>query len=57
MIQPHQNLSRQAIAEFRAHYENEFGVVLSDEEIQEIAFRLLEFFGILVKGHPPADQE
>ena len=49
MIQP---LSSQAIEEFRAHYEDEFGVVLSDEEIQEIALRLLEFFGILVKGHP-----
>ena len=57
MIQPHSNLSRQAIDEFRAHYEDEFGVVLSDEEIQEMALRLLEFFGLIVKGHPPKDQK
>ena len=57
MIRPRQNLTSQAIKEFSAHYEDEFGVVLSDEEIQEIAYRLLEFFGIFVKGHPPKDQQ
>jgi hypothetical protein len=57
MIQPHPNLSREATEEFRAHYEDEFGVVLSDEEIREIAFQLLTLFGILVKGHPPKDQK
>ena len=30
-------------------YEDEFGEVLSDEEVVEIATRLLRFFGILTK--------
>jgi len=44
-----QQLSRQAIDEFRAIYLDEFGVTLSDDEVQEIARRLLRFFGILLK--------
>jgi hypothetical protein len=42
-------LSRQAIDEFKAIYLDKFGVNLSDDEVQEIAMRLLRFFGILVK--------
>ena len=42
-----QQLSRQAIEEFKAIYEEEFGKRLTDEEVQEIALRLLRFFGIL----------
>ena len=42
-----QQLSRQAIDEFKAIYQDEFGVILSDDEVQEIALRLLRFFGIL----------
>jgi hypothetical protein len=42
-----QPLSRQAIDEFKAIYEEEFGKSLSDDEVQEIALRLLRFFGIL----------
>jgi hypothetical protein len=42
-----QQLSRQAIDEFKAIYQEEFGKTLSDDEVQEIAFRLLRFFGIL----------
>ena len=42
-----QELSRQAIDEFKAIYQEEFGVILSDDEVQEIARRLLRFFGIL----------
>ena len=45
-----QQLSREAIEEFRAIYQEEFGEVLSDDEVQEIATRLLRFFGILNKG-------
>jgi hypothetical protein len=45
-----QQLSREAIAEFKAMYQDEFGEVLSDAEVQEIATRLLRFFGILNKG-------
>jgi hypothetical protein len=44
-----QQLSREAIDEFRAIYQEEFGKSLSDDEIQEIAMRLLRFFGILAK--------
>ena len=47
-----QQLSRQAIDEFKAIYQEEFGQNLSDDEVQEIASRLLHFFGILVKQPP-----
>jgi len=43
-------LSREAIEEFKAIYQEEFGEILSDDEVQEIAIRLLRFFGILNKG-------
>jgi hypothetical protein len=39
--------SREAIEEFKAIYQDEFGQELSDDEVQEIAIRLLRFFGIL----------
>jgi hypothetical protein len=42
-----QQLSREAIDEFRAIYQAEFGVALTDDEVQEIAMRLLRFFGVL----------
>jgi len=42
-----QQLSRAAIEELRAIYQEEFGKSLSDDEVQEIALRLLRFFGIL----------
>jgi hypothetical protein len=42
-----QQLSREAINEFKAIYEEEFGKVLSDDEVQEMAMRLLRFFGVL----------
>jgi hypothetical protein len=45
-----QQLSREAIDEFKAIYQEEFGEILSDDEVQEIAMRLLRFFGILNKG-------
>jgi hypothetical protein len=44
-----QQLSREAIDEFKAIYKDEFGEVLSDDEVQEIAIRLLRFFGILTR--------
>jgi hypothetical protein len=40
-----QQLSREAIEEFRAIYQEEFGEILSDDEVQEIAMRLLRFLG------------
>jgi hypothetical protein len=45
-----QQLSREAIEEFKAIYQEEFGEILLDDEVQEIAMRLLRFFGILNKG-------
>lgn len=42
-------LSREAIEEFRIAYAKEFGRMLSDDEVQEIAMQLLRFFGILAK--------
>jgi len=50
-----QRLSRQAIDDFKAIYQDEFGVTLSDDEVQEIAMRLLRFFGILVKPDDTCD--
>jgi len=47
-----EQLSRQAIDEFKAIYEEEFGHSLSDDEVREIAIRLLRFFGILVRPLP-----
>ena len=44
--------SRQAIDEFKAVFQEEFGQSLSDAEVQEIALRLLRFFGILVRPIP-----
>jgi len=44
-----QQLSREAIEEFKAIYMEEFGETLTDDEVQEIATRLLRFFGILNK--------
>ena len=49
-----QQLSREAIDEFKAIYQEEFGKTLSDDEVQEIAIRLLRFFGILVR--PSSDE-
>jgi hypothetical protein len=46
------DLSRQAIDEFNAIYEKEFGQSLSGDEVREIAVRLLRFFGILVRPLP-----
>ena len=49
-------LSREAIDQFKAIYEEEFGTQLSDDEVQHIAMRLLRFFGILYpKGDAAVD--
>lgn len=42
-----QQLSREAIEEFKDIYEAEFRKRLSDAEVQEIALHLLRFFGML----------
>ena len=48
-------LSREAIDEFKAIYKDEFGEELTDGQVQEIGLRLLRFFGILVKSEPGED--
>ena len=50
-----QQLSREAIDEFKAIYQEEFAKALSDEEVQEIAMRLLRFFGVL-RGPGPDNE-
>jgi hypothetical protein len=47
-----QQLSRQAIDEFKAIYQEEFGQNLTDDVVQEIALRLLSFLRILVERAP-----
>jgi hypothetical protein len=49
-----QQLNSQALAEFRAAYEEEFGETISDDEAREMAFRLLRFFGVL--DHPRREE-
>lgn len=49
MQTPH-HISRKAIKDFKDAYKEEFGQCLSDEEVQEIAVRLLRFFGILTES-------
>jgi hypothetical protein len=50
-MQTPNQLSREAMDEFKAIYQEEFEELLSDDEVQEIAMRLLRFFGILNKGN------
>jgi len=50
-----QQLSREAIEEFKAIYQEEFGKKLTDDEVQEIAVRLLRFFGVLKRAIPDSD--
>ena len=52
-----QQLSRQAIDEFKAIYQEEFGRELSNDEVQEIGIRLLRYFGILVKPLPDETED
>ncbi|MGZ4971356.1 MAG: hypothetical protein ACXWIU_10765 [Limisphaerales bacterium] len=45
-------LSREALEEFKAAYKEEFGILLADHQVQEIAVRLLRFFGMLADASP-----
>ena len=47
-----QQLKQQAIDEFNAIFEEEFGQPLSSDEVQEIALRLLKLFDILRQPLP-----
>jgi hypothetical protein len=51
-----QQLSRQAIEEFKAIYREEFGKALSNDEAQEMALRLLRFLETL-QSLPPVRGE
>lgn len=46
------HLSREAMNEFKAAYKEEFGVLLTDDQVKELAIRLLRFFGILADESP-----
>ncbi len=50
-----QQLSREALDEFKAAYQQEFGEAISDAEAREMAVRLLRFFGVLAK--PPESKD
>jgi hypothetical protein len=50
-------LSREAIEEFKRIYQDEFGTKLSDDEVREIAVRLLRFFGNLIQPGTKETQE
>jgi hypothetical protein len=51
-------LSREAIDSFKAIYQEEFGTILNDDEVQEIAMQLLRFFDVLTqKPHLTDDQK
>ena len=52
-VKPPQQLSRQAIDEFKVIYEQEFNERLSDDEVEGVALRFLRFFAIL-NQLPPA---
>jgi hypothetical protein len=47
MTTPNQ-LGRKAIDDFKAIHADEFGEVLSDDQVQEMAQRLLRLFGIVL---------
>jgi hypothetical protein len=51
-----QQLSRQAVEEFKAIYHKEFGEHISDDEAQEIALRLLRLFDTLLQPLPNDSQ-
>jgi hypothetical protein len=54
MTSPEQ-LSREAIDHFKTIYKEEFGKTLSDDEVKEIATRLLRFFGIIFGSEKQQD--
>lgn len=47
MTNTQHRLSKEAIKEYQDIYTNEFGVVLTDDEADEMGWRLLEFFDTL----------
>jgi hypothetical protein len=50
-----QQVSREAIDDFKQIYKDEFGVELTDDEVKELATQLLRFFGILHQPLPGED--
>ena len=45
-MKPPQQLSSEAIKDFKAIYKDEFGEELTDDQVQEMALRLLRLFHI-----------
>lgn len=54
LMESPQPLSRQAIQEFQAIYEQEFGEPLSDDEAQAMGLRVLRLFAMLAEPEPLA---
>ncbi len=50
-------LSREAIEEFKAIYQEAYGIALSDAEAQDMGQRLLALFQILARPPPPHAHE
>lgn len=46
-------LSKQAIEEFKAIYEQRFGESLTDDEAQEMGLRVLRLFALLAEPEGP----
>jgi hypothetical protein len=51
-MEPVQQLSREAIEDFKAIYEVEFDEKLSDAAAQEMALRVLRLFALMAKPLP-----
>ena len=50
-------LNREAIEEFKAIYQDEYGIALSDAEAQDMGQRLLGLFQMLARPLPPHAHE
>ena len=51
-MEPSQQLSREAVDEFKSAYREEFGRDLSDSEVQEMGLQLLRLFNLLLRPNP-----
>lgn len=46
------NISHEDLADLKQRYAKQYGVMLTDEEVQELARRLLLLFGVIGKKMP-----
>jgi len=50
-------LSRESVQSFKQIYQSEFGKLLSDDEAEEMALRLLRLFDLLTRPIPEENDE